>query len=99
MVYIYEELSEGLHGYRAPAPGTSINVTRYVSNGYVVLEPDIVYGTGHPGQDAMKCVLPAIHAVTEKGFIDEKRIGIQGHSLGRLSNRLHGLAHRRVRGG
>jgi dipeptidyl aminopeptidase/acylaminoacyl peptidase len=82
IVYIYEELSAGLHGYRAPAPGTSINVTRYVSNGYIVLEPDIVYGTGHPGQDAMKCVLPAIHAVTEKGFIDEKRIGIQGHSWG-----------------
>ncbi|HEY6357527.1 MAG TPA: prolyl oligopeptidase family serine peptidase, partial [Vicinamibacterales bacterium] len=82
MVYIYEELSAGLYGYRAPAPGTSINVTRYVSNGYVVLEPDIVYGTGHPGQDAMKCVLPAIRAVTEKGFIDEKRIGIQGHSWG-----------------
>ena len=37
MVYIYEELSEGLHTYRAPNPGTSINITRYVSNGYVVL--------------------------------------------------------------
>ncbi len=37
MVYIYEELSEGLHSYRAPNPGTSINITRYVSNGYVVL--------------------------------------------------------------
>jgi dipeptidyl aminopeptidase/acylaminoacyl peptidase len=53
-----------------------------VSNGYIVLEPDIVYGTGHPGQDAMKCVLPAIHEVTSKGYIDEKRIGIQGHSWG-----------------
>ena len=37
MVYIYEELSDGLHGYRAPNVGTSINITRYVSNGYVVL--------------------------------------------------------------
>ena len=82
MVYIYEELSDGLHGYRAPAPGTNISVTRYVSNGYIILEPDIVYGTGHPGQDAMKCVLPAIHEVTSKGYIDEKRIGIQGHSWG-----------------
>lgn len=82
MVYIYEQLSQGLNSYHAPAPGTSINLTRYVSHGYVVLEPDIVYGTGHPGQDAMKCVLPAIHAVTAQGYIDEKRIGIQGHSWG-----------------
>ena len=82
MVYIYEELSQGLHGYRAPAPGTSINITRYVSNGYVVLEPDIVYETGYPGPSAMKCVIPAINTVVEQGYIDPKRIGIQGHSWG-----------------
>ena len=50
MVYIYEELSEGLHTYRPPNPGTSINITRYVSNGYIVLQPDIVYDTGYPGR-------------------------------------------------
>ncbi len=82
MVYIYEELSEGLYGYRAPNVGTSINITRYVSNGYVVLEPDIVYQTGYPGPSAMKCVIPAINTVVEQGYIDPKRIGIQGHSWG-----------------
>jgi dipeptidyl aminopeptidase/acylaminoacyl peptidase len=82
MVYIYEELSEGLHSYRAPNPGTSINITRYVSNGYVVLMPDIVYDTGYPGQSAEKCVIPAVQSVVAQGFIDPKRIGIQGHSWG-----------------
>ena len=82
MVYIYEELSEGLHTYRAPAPGTSINVTRYVSNGYVVLMPDISYETGYPGESAEKCVIPAVNTVVAMGFIDPKRIGIQGHSWG-----------------
>jgi dipeptidyl aminopeptidase/acylaminoacyl peptidase len=82
MVYIYEELSEGLHGYRAPNVGTSINLTRYVSNGYVVLEPDIVYETGYPGPSAMKCVIPAINTVVAQGYIDPKRVGIQGHSWG-----------------
>jgi dipeptidyl aminopeptidase/acylaminoacyl peptidase len=82
MVYIYEELSEGLHSYRAPAPGTSINVTRYVSNGYVVLMPDIVYDTGYPGESAEKCVIPAVNAVVAQGFVDPARIGIQGHSWG-----------------
>jgi dipeptidyl aminopeptidase/acylaminoacyl peptidase len=82
MIYIYEELSDGLYAYHAPSVGTSINLTRYVSNGYVVLEPDIVYGVGHPGQDAMKCVLAAINKVVAQGYIDPKRIGIQGHSWG-----------------
>ncbi|HKW00472.1 MAG TPA: prolyl oligopeptidase family serine peptidase, partial [Vicinamibacterales bacterium] len=82
MVYIYEELSNGLHSYSAPNVGTSINITRYVSNGYVVLEPDIVYETGYPGPSAMKCVIPAINTVVAQGYIDPQRIGIQGHSWG-----------------
>ncbi|HSC28216.1 MAG TPA: prolyl oligopeptidase family serine peptidase [Vicinamibacterales bacterium] len=82
MVYIYEELSEGLHTYRTPNPGTSINITRYVSNGYVVLLPDIVYDTGYPGESAEKCVIPAVNTIVAQGYIDPKRIGIQGHSWG-----------------
>lgn len=82
MVYIYERLSQGVHNFVNPGPGTSINVAYYVSNGYVVLEPDIVYTEGYPGQSALKCVLPAIDAVVDQGFIDEKAIGIQGHSWG-----------------
>ena len=60
MVYIYEELTNGLHSYVTPSPGTSINLARYVSNGYVLLQPDIVYTTGYPGEDALKCVVPAV---------------------------------------
>lgn len=82
MVYIYEELTAGLHTYNAPNVGTSINIPRYVSNGYVVLRPDIVYETGYPGQSAEKCVIPAVQTVLAMGFIDPKRIGIQGHSWG-----------------
>lgn len=82
MVYIYEELTNGLHTYTAPNVGTSINIPRYVSNGYVVLRPDIVYDTGYPGQSAEKCVIPAVQTVVAMGFIDPKRIGIQGHSWG-----------------
>ncbi|HEX5215464.1 MAG TPA: prolyl oligopeptidase family serine peptidase [Vicinamibacterales bacterium] len=82
MVYIYEELTAGLHSYRAPNVGTSINITRYVSNGYVVLQPDIVYDTGFPGESAEKCVIPAVNTIVAQGYIDPKRIGIQGHSWG-----------------
>lgn len=82
MVYIYEQLADGLHSYRRPNPGTSVNVTRYVSNGYIALLPDIVYDTGFPGEAAEKCVIPAVNTVVGMGFVDPKRVGIQGHSWG-----------------
>ncbi|HEV8483645.1 MAG TPA: prolyl oligopeptidase family serine peptidase, partial [Blastocatellia bacterium] len=82
IVYIYETLSEGLHRFVDPRPSHSINASYYASNGYLVLMPDIIYTVGHPGQSALKCVLPAIQAVVDKGFVDEKAIGIQGHSWG-----------------
>jgi dipeptidyl aminopeptidase/acylaminoacyl peptidase len=82
MVYIYERLSQGLHRFVNPGPGTSINVSYYASNGYLVLQPDIVYTIGYPGQSALKCVLPAIQEVVDKGFVNEQAIGIQGHSWG-----------------
>jgi dipeptidyl aminopeptidase/acylaminoacyl peptidase len=82
IVYIYEKLSQGLHQFRNPGPGTSINPTYYVSNGYLVYMPDIVYTIGYPGQSALKCVLPGIQAVVDKGYVNESAIGIQGHSWG-----------------
>ena len=82
MVYIYERLTQNVNRFVNPAPGTNINISYYVSNGYLVLTPDIVYTTGYPGQSALKCVLPAIQAVVDRGVVDEKAIGIQGHSWG-----------------
>ena len=82
IVYIYERLTQGLHSFRNPGPGTSINPTFYVSNGYLIFMPDIVYTIGYPGQSALKCVLPAVQAVVDKGFVDENAIAIQGHSWG-----------------
>lgn len=82
MVYIYERLSQNFHGFVNPAPSHRINASYYVSNGYLVLEPDIVYTIGYPGQSALKCVLPAVQSVVDRGFVDEQAIGIQGHSWG-----------------
>lgn len=84
VVYIYERLSENLHRFRVPTvnAGQIINPTFYASNGYLVLMPDIAYKVGTPGQSALRCVLPAIQAVADKGFVDEKAIGINGQSWG-----------------
>jgi dipeptidyl aminopeptidase/acylaminoacyl peptidase len=82
LVYIYERLSDELHRFRAPGPGTVPSLGRYVSNGYVVVLPDIDYRVGHPGQSALECVLAAVDAELKEGYVDPARIGIAGHSWG-----------------
>ena len=82
MVYIYERLSQNVNRFVEPRPMHSINFSYYVSNGYLILTPDIVYTEGYPGESALKCVLPAIQAMVDRGFVDPNAIGIQGHSWG-----------------
>jgi dipeptidyl aminopeptidase/acylaminoacyl peptidase len=82
MVYIYEKLSQNVHSFVHPRPGHNFNFSQYVSDGYLVLTPDIVYTEGQPGQSALKCVLAAVQAVESMGFVDPARIGIAGHSWG-----------------
>jgi dipeptidyl aminopeptidase/acylaminoacyl peptidase len=82
ITYFYEDLSDGLHAYIAPNGGTSVNITHYVSNGYVMFEPDIFYEMGHPGQSALKSIVPGVQKVLESGFVDPKKLGLQGHSWG-----------------
>jgi len=82
LVYIYEGLSQNVHSFVEPRPSHNINFALYVSNGYLVLTPDIVYTEGAPGQSALKCVMPAIDALVGRGIVDEAHIGIQGHSWG-----------------
>jgi dipeptidyl aminopeptidase/acylaminoacyl peptidase len=82
ITYFYEDLSDGLHAYVAPNGGTSVNITQYVSNGYLMFEPDIFYEMGHPGQSALKSVVPGVQSLIDKGFVDPKKVGLQGHSWG-----------------
>jgi dipeptidyl aminopeptidase/acylaminoacyl peptidase len=83
IVYFYERDSELLHSYRTPAPSAStINIPLFVSQGHVVLVPDIKYKTGYPGESAVNSILPATQEVLRRGFVDPKRVGIQGQSWG-----------------
>lgn len=85
IVYIYERLSQNLHNFTSlpmVTRGQVINPAVYASNGYLVLMPDIAYSTGYPGPSSLKCVLPAIQAVVDRGCVDEAAIGINGQSWG-----------------
>jgi dipeptidyl aminopeptidase/acylaminoacyl peptidase len=82
ITYFYEDLSDGLHSYIAPNGGTSVNITHYVSNGYLMFEPDIYYEDGHPGQSALKSIVPGVQKLIDRGYVDRKKLGLQGHSWG-----------------
>lgn len=83
MVYFYERNSDNLHAYHTPAAGRSIiNFSFYVSRGYLLFVPDIPYRTGFPGPSCADAVLPGVKSLVKQGFVDEARIGMQGHSWG-----------------
>jgi dipeptidyl aminopeptidase/acylaminoacyl peptidase len=83
MVYFYERLSDQLNNYVVPAAGgSSINISFYVSRGYLVFTPDIPYRIGYPGESALKAVVPGVISLVDKGFVDKDNIGVQGHSWG-----------------
>ncbi len=82
LVYFYERFSDDVNRYRPPGPGTSPNLMRYVSNGYVVFIPDIAYKVGYPGRSALAAILPGVVAAEKamNGAVDDARVGIAGHS-------------------
>jgi dipeptidyl aminopeptidase/acylaminoacyl peptidase len=82
ITYFYEINSNTLNSYVPPNGRNSINYTHYVSNGYLVFVPDIVYETGYPGPSAVKAVVPGVEMLLARGYVDPKGLGIQGHSWG-----------------
>ncbi|MBS1542780.1 MAG: S9 family peptidase [Bacteroidetes bacterium] len=83
IVYFYEKESDNLNQHIRPEPlRSAINRSVYTSNGYLVFVPDIVYKIGFPGESAHNCILPGVTSLIAKGFVDEKNIGVQGHSWG-----------------
>jgi len=83
IVNFYEKMSDGLHQHRGPEFHRSqINWTFYASRGYLVFAPDIRYRTGYPGESAYDAIVSGVTALIAKGFVDPKRIGVQGHSWG-----------------
>ncbi len=80
--YFYEDLSDGLNAYVPPTGRNVINATHYASNGYLVFMPDIYYEEGHPGQSAVKSIVPGVQMLLARGYVDPKGLGLQGQSWG-----------------
>ncbi len=82
LVYIYEIMSNTHHQFSMPTYDDRPHMSTYASDGYLVLQPDIVYDIGKPGTSAVDCVTAAVKKVIELGYADPAHIGLQGHSWG-----------------
>ena len=82
LVYFYEIMSNTHHQFSMPAFDDRPQMSTYASNGYLVLQPDVVYEIGRPGTSAVDCVTSAVKKAIELGYADPKHIGLQGHSWG-----------------
>ena len=83
MIYFYEKRSDNLYAYYPVAPSRSIiNIPFFVSRGYVVFVPDIVYRPGTPGESAYNCIVSGAEALAQNSWIDRENMAIQGQSWG-----------------
>ncbi|HXB08635.1 MAG TPA: prolyl oligopeptidase family serine peptidase [Puia sp.] len=81
--YFYERDARTRYDYIAPQPiRASINIAYFVSNGYLVFDPDIFYKTGQPGEDAYNSVISASKYLSRFRWVDKTKMGLQGHSWG-----------------
>jgi dipeptidyl aminopeptidase/acylaminoacyl peptidase len=81
--YFYERDADELFTYRSPAPSAStINIPWFVSNGYIVFDPDIHYKNGEPGQSAYNSVVSAARYLSKMPWVDSTKMAIQGQSWG-----------------
>ena len=83
ILYFYEKLSDGLYVYHPPSPTASrLNISFFVSRGYLVFAPDITYTIGHPAKSAYDFIVSAAKDLAKHKWVDSQNIGIQGQSWG-----------------
>lgn len=84
VVYFYERSSDTYHRYNYPQPSRSIiSIPFYVSNGYLVFVPDIVYTTGYPGKNAYDAIVSGVNTLlSTRSYINARALGLQGQSWG-----------------
>ncbi len=82
LVYFYEIMSNTHHSFSMPVYDDRPHMSEYASDGYLVLQPDVVYEIGKPGTSAVDCVTAAVKKVIALGYADPAHIGLQGHSWG-----------------
>jgi dienelactone hydrolase len=79
----YEKRSDQLHAFLKPQYSyANLNIPMFVSEGYIVVVPDIYSWPGHNGDGTLSSARAAIEAISKLPYADTARMGIQGHSYG-----------------
>jgi len=84
VVHIYERQLKLRNIYTNPTMrnGNGFNISNLTAQGYFVFLPDIVSAYRDVGEAALDCVESGVGEVLKMGLVDEKRIGLLGHSFG-----------------
>ena len=80
IVRFYEKYSQDLHRYPTPEYRHQPNFAGAVSNGYLLMQPDVHFRIGSSHSDMLECVEAAVRKVIELGYADPEAIGLSGHS-------------------
>ncbi len=81
LVDFYEKNSQNLNRFSRMIYRDTPMFYKYVSNGYLVLLPDIHFNTRTTHSDMLDCVEAAVTKVIEMGYADPKKVGLHGHSF------------------
>ncbi len=84
VVKVYERQLKLRNIYTNPTlrNGNGFNISNLTAQGYFVFLPDIVSAYRDVGEAALDCVESGVGEVLKMGLVDEKRIGLLGHSFG-----------------
>ena len=80
VVRFYEKYSQDLHAHPTPAYRHQPNFAGYVSNGYLLMQPDVHFRIGSSHSDMLEAVEAATRKVIEMGYADPAAVGLSGHS-------------------
>ncbi len=81
--YYYERMSDNANVFQMPEHSDGrLNIPWYVSNGYLVFQPDIQITTAEPGPSAIDAVVSGANYLSQKPYVNSQKMGIQGISYG-----------------
>ena len=80
VVRFYEKYSQDLHLYPTPIYRHQPNFAGLVSNGYLLMQPDVHFRIGSSHSDMLEAVEAATQRVIDMGYADPDAVGLSGHS-------------------
>lgn len=81
LVSYYEQNSQNLNRYPTPRYASGPQFARFLSHGYMVLQPDIAFHLGDTHSQMKDAVMAAADSAVAMGYADPDRIGLHGHSF------------------